>query len=150
MHLNLWVELQTCHIIILINFLCLPPHWPRTLCSPHPSLLSDSLSPSIFSWSLLLFCSLSPAFSSRHLLGTLHCLPAHGTQSKRNWTLKWSHSLVSASIMGLPSSAAFPVFYNLLFSPAPQVAFLQSFFFPFLLGLLCDFTNNISTEQNSL
>lgn len=104
----------TCHIIILINFLCLPPHWPCALCSSHLSLLSDSLSPSIFSPFLpfvLLFLQYPlPDIS----FCTTHYLLDHRIQSKRSWTPKWRLRLGSASIMGPPSSAASVMFSEVL------------------------------------
>lgn len=56
----------------LINFHCLPPHWPCALCSSHPLLLSDSLSPSIFSPS----CPFILFSFSRVLLQTFPLRPA--------------------------------------------------------------------------
>lgn len=108
----------TCHIMILINFLCLlKPHWPCALCSFHPLLLSDSLSLSIPSISSF-YSSLSPVPSSRHFLvyPTLPSSPQYPEQEKPNLEME---ALCALCLCHRPSKLCCPshVFWGFNISP---------------------------------
>lgn len=120
----------------LINYLCLLLHWPHALYSSHPSLLSDFLSSFYLLRVSSFYSALFLQHPSRHLLGTPYtAFPAHSIHSKRNWTLKWRLSLLSIFQTPLPPCLHHISWDVLLlsFSPAPQVAFVQSFKNSFLL-----------------
>ena len=132
--MNLWVELQTCHIIIFINFLCLLLHWPRALCSSHPSFLSDFLPP----FQLLLVSSFySAPFLQHPPLGIswgpiLPSSPQYLEQEELNPETEAQSSPCLPNFIASMSPSCF-LFYCLSFSPAPQVALCSLFFIPFLL-----------------
>lgn len=143
---------QTCHIIILKLL-------PLSSTSPSHMLFIPLILHSclifclhfIFSGLFLLFCPLSPASPSRHLLGTpLPSSPQYPQQEKLDPEMEAQSSLHLPNSVAAMSPSHFLMFYCLSFSPAPQVAFVQSFLNSFSLRLHCDFTSKNISEAKQL